>query len=184
MKLVSRAQWGARPWREPNGSIPYAGPRKGTKVHYLGTAYTFGPHDSCPAYVRKLQASHMDVDGWSDIGYSFVVCEHGYVFEGRGLVRRNSANGNVPLNEAHYAVAGLLGASGSTHPTDAQLDGLRDAIDYCRAHGPAGPEIKGHRDGYATDCPGDVLYAWVQQGAPRPTPTPAADRRRLDEEVK
>ncbi|WP_224282786.1 peptidoglycan-binding protein [Streptomyces sp. LS1784] len=171
LQLVDRDQWGARPWREPNGSIPYAGPRAGVKVHYLGTTYTFDTHDTCPAYVRRLQASHMDDDGWSDIGYSFVVCEHGHVFEGRGLNRRNSANGDVPLNEAHYAVCGLVGSSGSTVPTPEQLNGLRDAIEYCEQQGPAGPEIKGHQDGYSTDCPGPALYAWVTSGAPRPSGT-------------
>lgn len=168
LQLVTRDQWGARAWREPNGSIPYAGPRQGVKIHYLGSPYTFGDHSGCPAYVRKIQAEHMDNNGWSDIGYSFVVCEHGVVFEGRGLTRRNSANGDVPLNEAHYAVCALLGSSGSTEPTPEQLNGLRDAIEYCQQHGPAGPEIKGHKDGYSTDCPGDTLYAWVQAGAPRP----------------
>ncbi|AEW99851.1 hypothetical protein SCATT_p16580 (plasmid) [Streptantibioticus cattleyicolor NRRL 8057 = DSM 46488] len=186
LRLVTRQEWGARPWREPNGSIPYAGPRAGVKIHYLGTRYTFGAHDTCPAYVRRIQDSHMDVDGWSDIGYSFVVCEHGYVFEGRGLKRRNSANGDVPLNEAHYAVCGLVGSEGDTRPTDDQLNGLRDAIELCRQDGPAGDEIKGHRDGYATECPGDTLYAWVRAGAPRPAgsgtpappsgPTPPAGR--------
>ncbi|WP_225847543.1 peptidoglycan-binding protein [Streptomyces sp. HPF1205] len=168
LRLVTREQWGARAWREPNGSIPYHGPRAGVKIHYLGTRYSFGDHGTCAAYVRKIQDSHMGHDGWSDIGYSFVVCEHGYVFEGRGLSGRNSANGDVPLNEAHYAVCALLGSEGSTHPTSDQLNGLRDAVEYCRAEGPAGAEIKGHRDGYATDCPGPVLYAWVRAGAPRP----------------
>lgn len=167
MKLVTRAQWGARAWREPSGSTPYSGSRKGVKVHYLGTPYTFGEHSTCAAYVRKLQASHMDGNGWSDIGYSFVVCEHGYVFEGRGLRRRNSANGNTTLNNNHYAVCGLVGNKGSTIPTPAQLNGIRDAIDHCRTQGPAGGELRGHRDGYSTDCPGGPLYAWVQQGCPR-----------------
>jgi hypothetical protein len=172
LRLITREEWGARPWREPNGSTPYAGPRRGVKVHYLGTAYAFGDHSSCPAYIRRIQAEHMDGNGWSDIGYSYCVCEHGFVFEGRGLARRNSANGDVPLNEAHYAVCVLLGSSGSTEPTAEQLHGGRDAIEYCQQHGPAGPEIRGHRDGYSTDCPGPVLYAWVQAGAPRPTPGP------------
>lgn len=166
MKLVTRAQWGARPWREPSGSIRYAGPRRGVKVHYLGTPYTSRRHSGCSAYVRSLQASHMDRNGWSDLGYSFVVCEHGSVFEGRGLKRRNSANGNTSLNEAHYAVCALHGTNGQ--PGAALLDGLRDAIDYCRVNGPCGSEIKGHRDGYATACPGEPLYAWVRKGAPRP----------------
>lgn len=168
MKLVSRAQWGARAYKTPGGATRYSVARLGVKVHYLGTPYSDRPHEQCAAYVRGLQASHMDGNGWSDIGYSFVVCTHGYVHEGRGLARRNSANGTTALNERHYAVCALVGSSGLTRPTDAQLHGIRDAIEYCRASGPAGNEIRGHRDGYSTDCPGGPLYAWVQAGAPRP----------------
>ncbi|MFE0270802.1 peptidoglycan-binding protein [Streptomyces sp. NPDC058992] len=168
MKLISRAEWGARPYRTPNGATPYSRARRGVKLHYLGTAYEDRPHTACAAYVRKIQTSHMDGNGWSDIGYSFVVCTHGYVFEGRGLKRRNSANGNTSLNEQDYAVLLLVGSSGLTKPTDAQLAGGRDAIDYCREHGPAGDWLGGHRDGYATTCPGDAVYAWVKKGAPSP----------------
>lgn len=179
MDLVTRSEWGARPYRTPSGATRYSRPRRGVKLHYLGSPYTDRPHTACAAYVRKLQDSHMDGNGWSDIGYSFVVCTHGSVFEGRGLTRRNSANGNTTLNEQDYAVCLLVGSSGLTQPTDAQLHGARDAIEYCRAEGPAGDWLGGHRDGYATSCPGDPLYAWVKRGAPRPattsspTPTPA-----------
>jgi hypothetical protein len=102
-------------------------------------------------------------------GNSLVVCSHGSVYEGRGLRRRNSANGSTELNEGHYAVCALLGSSGLVQPPDRQLHGIRDAIEYCRSKGPAGTEIRGHRDGYATACPGDALYAWVRKGAPRPS---------------
>lgn len=170
MKLVTRAQWGARAYRTPSGATPYGRARKGVKVHYLGAPYTDRPHDKCAAYVRSLQNSHMDGNGWSDIGYSFVVCTHGYVHEGRGLKRRNSANGNTSLNDENYAVCALVGSSGLTQPTGPQLNGIRDAIEYCREKGPAGDWIGGHRDGYATTCPGAALYAWVQKGAPRTTP--------------
>ncbi|WP_060887074.1 N-acetylmuramoyl-L-alanine amidase [Streptomyces caniscabiei] len=168
MKLVTRAQWGARDYRRPNGATPYSGKRRGVKLHYLGTPYNDRPHTGCAAYVRQLQASHMDDRGWSDIGYSFVVCTHGYVYEGRGLARRNSANGNTTLNEQDYAVCLLLGSSGLVTAPDAQLHGARDAIERCRKEGPAGAWVGGHRDGYATECPGDWLYGWVQDGAPRP----------------
>lgn len=171
MDLVSRSGWGARPWRSPNGGIKHGGPRRGVKVHYLGTPYSSRPHSQCAAYVRQVQAQHMDGNGWSDVGYSFLVCEHGTVYEGRGLTRRNSANGTAWLNEAHYAVLALHGTSGQ--PPDALLRGLRDAIDHCRTSGPAGGEIRGHRDGHPTACPGGPLYAWVQAGAPRPGGSPA-----------
>lgn len=184
IKLVTRAQWGARDYRRPNGATGYSRARRGVKVHYLGTPYTDRTHDRCAAYVRQLQAQHMDGNGWSDIGYSFLVCTHGYVYEGRGLKRRNSANGNTSLNEQDYAVCLLVGSSDLVKPTDAQLHGARDAIDYCRAEGPAGTWLGGHRDGHATTCPGDVVYAWVKAGAPRPAGTkptePVAERPVVD----
>jgi len=182
MKLVTRAQWGARAYRLPSGAILYSGKRRGVKLHYLGTPYTDRTHDRCDDYVRQIQAQHMDGNGWSDIGYSFAVCTHGYVYEGRGLRRRNSANGNTTLNNQDYAVLLLVGSSGLTKPTDAQLHGARDAIDYCRKEGPAGTWLGGHRDGYATACPGDAVYAWAKKGAPRPgTSTPTAPPQEDDD---
>lgn len=168
IKLVTRAQWGARDYRRPNGATGYSRARRGVKVHYLGAAYTDRPHTQCAAYVRHIQTLHMDERGWSDIGYSFLVCTHGWVYEGRGLTRRNSANGNTALNEQDYAVLLLVGSSGLTTPTVEQLHGGRDAIEYCRSEGPAGAWVGGHKDGYATQCPGDAVYAWVKSGAPRP----------------
>src|SRR5690606_6603240 len=81
--------------------------------------------------------------------------------------RLPAANG-PGLNTGHYAVLGLVGSSGLVVPPDDMLHGIRDAIEYLREVGGAGPEIKGHRDGYATECPGEHLYAWVRRGAPRP----------------
>ncbi|GAB3115646.1 hypothetical protein GCM10027160_23290 [Streptomyces calidiresistens] len=167
--LITRAQWGARPFRTPNGATRYGRARAGVKVHYLGTAYSDRAHSQCAAYVRAIQAQHMDGNGWSDIAYSFVVCTHGSVYEGRGLERRNAANGNTSLNDAHYAVCALLGASGLTEPPDAMLHGMRDAIEHCRANGPCGDEVARHADDFATACPGPALTAWVRAGARRPT---------------
>ena len=100
-------------------------------------------------------------------GNTYVACPHRKVFEGRGLHHLPAANG-AGLNSGHYAVLGLVGNSGLVTPTDEILDAILDAIDHLRDKGRAGKEIKGHRDGYSTDCPGDALYAWVRKGAPRP----------------
>lgn len=166
MDFVTRSEWGA-PATSP---AAYIGSTRGSKVHYLGTAYTSRPHDRCAAYVRNIRDSHLAnrAENYLDIAYSLLVCEHGTVFEGRGAHRRTGANGSRALNDAHYAVCALLGSSGLTEPTEEMLHGLRDAIDYLRAEGAAGDEILGHRDGHPTACPGDALYAWVRAGAPRP----------------
>ncbi|WP_199485130.1 peptidoglycan recognition protein family protein [Actinomadura craniellae] len=171
IKLVSRAAWGARSARS---TATYLASTRGVKVHYTGDSMDpriAADHGRCAARVRAIQNGHMDGNGWADIGYSMVVCAHGHVFVGRGAHRLPAANG-PGLNTGHYAVCGLVGNKGTTQPTDAMLHGIRDAIEYLRSRGGAGGEIKGHRDGYATDCPGGPLYAWVRKGAPRPAAEP------------
>ncbi|NUR86322.1 MAG: N-acetylmuramoyl-L-alanine amidase [Nonomuraea sp.] len=175
--LVLRRAWHAR---DPRGAYTQLDSTKGVKVHYTGGKVDPGivrDHQGCVALVQSIQNFHMDGNGWIDIGYSFIACPHEKVFEGRGLHHLPAANG-AGLNAGHYAVLGLVGNAGLVQPPDGVLRGILDAIQYCRDKGNAGKEIKGHRDGFETDCPGDPLYAWIKRGAPRPggggTPTPPA----------
>ncbi|MDQ0829548.1 hypothetical protein QF032_001392 [Streptomyces achromogenes] len=176
MKLIVRSAWGARPSRY---DLVYIAGTEGVKIHYEGTYVpkslaAADAHGSCPGHVRDIQASHLanTKEDYSDIAYNAMVCPHGSVFEGRGLHRKTGANGNQPLNAKDYAVCAMLGDSGLVQPTNAMLDGLVDAVQWLRSGGGAGGEILGHRDGYATSCPGDPLYAWVKAGAHRPDGTP------------
>lgn len=174
--LVTRAAWGAR---SPRDSYSPLTSTRGVKVHYTGGRIDprmQDDHSRCVAAVQAIQKHHMDGNGWIDIGYSALACWHRKVFVGRGPRRVPAANGSG-LNSAHYAVCGLVGNSGLVEPNDAMLHAILDAIEWLRAEGGAGREIKGHRDGYSTDCPGGPLYAWVQRGAPRPggQPKPPAD---------
>ncbi|WP_329083380.1 MULTISPECIES: peptidoglycan recognition protein family protein [unclassified Streptosporangium] len=170
--LVTRREWGAR---QPRGSYSKLSSTKGVKVHYTGGQVSpdiVNDHAKCVALVKSIQSHHMDGNGWIDVGYSMLVCPHRKVFEGRGPRNVPAANG-AGLNSDHYAVLGLVGSSGFTKPTDNVLHGILDAIEYLRDKGGAGKEIKGHRDGYSTSCPGEPLYAWVKRGAPRPGGGPA-----------
>ncbi|MFG2826124.1 peptidoglycan-binding protein [Streptomyces sp. NPDC048434] len=170
MKLVTRAQLG---W--PASAAPTQTSTKGVKVHYEGSPVStklLADHDACLAEWKAIRRSHLanKTENYSDVAYNFAACPHGYLLEGRGIGKRTGANGDQALNRAHYAIVGLVGSSGLVAPTDAMLGAIRDGIELLRAHG-AGNEIKGHRDGYATSCPGASLYAWVQKGAPRPAGT-------------
>ncbi|GIH70356.1 peptidoglycan recognition protein family protein [Sphaerimonospora thailandensis] len=170
--LVARSEWRAR---APKGSYSSLHSTKGVKVHYTGGRVDpriVDDHDRCVALVREIQDYHMDGNGWMDIGYSMVACPHRKVFVGRGPRHLPAANG-PGQNSGHYAVLGLVGNKGLVEPTDGMLLGILDAIDYLRAHGGAGREIKGHQDGYPTDCPGGPLYAWIRKGAPRPKASPS-----------
>ncbi|MFE6282423.1 peptidoglycan-binding protein [Streptomyces sp. NPDC057877] len=175
MKLVTRSAWGARPSRY---ELTYIASTRGVKIHYEGTYVpkslaAADAHSTCAGRMRDIQASHLanQRENYSDIAYNAVVCPHGTVFEGRGLHRQTGANGDQALNRAHYAVCAMLGASGLVVPPDTMLNGLVDAISWLRNGGAAGREVLGHRDGKATACPGDRLYAWVHAGANRPDGT-------------
>lgn len=176
--LVTRAQWGAR---RPKGGYSPLRSTRGVKVHYTGGRVDpsiVDDHDKCVAMVKSIQNHHMDGNQWMDIGYSLCCCPHRRVFMGRGPGHLPAANG-PGLNSGHYAVLALVGNAGLVQPPDGMLWGILDAIDYLRAKGGAGSEIKGHRDGYPTDCPGGPLTAWIRRGAPRPggsaTPPPAGN---------
>lgn len=173
--FVSRREWGAR---KPRQTPSYLSGTSGVKVHYTGSYVDPDierNHSKCIALAKSIQNGHMDGNGWIDVGYSLLVCPHRKVFEGRGKHALPAANGSG-LNAGHYAVLGMVGSSGYTAPSNEMLHGIRDAIEYLRDNGNAGTEVKGHRDGYSTSCPGEHLYAWVKKGAPRPsgvTPKPS-----------
>lgn len=171
IKFVRREDYGL----PADSPAAFIGSTRGTKVHYLGGAYISRVHSLCDEKVRAVRQAHLNhpTENYSDIAYNLIACEHGYVFEGRGAHRRTGANGSYDLNTGHYAILALLGSSGFTKPPPLMLTALRDGIEWLRVFGNAGPEIKGHRDGHPTQCPGDPLYAWVRAGAPRPSGTGA-----------
>jgi len=166
VKLVTRSDLG---W--PESAAPPQATTLGVKVHYEGTAVStdlLSDHEACLREWQSIRASHLanPKEHWLDVAYNYAACPHGFLMEGRGIGHRTGANGNQPLNRDHYAIVGLVGDSGVTQPTDAMLDAIRDGIELLQRNG-AGPEIKGHRDGFPTDCPGEPLEAWVRAGAPR-----------------
>jgi len=176
VEFVSREQWGALP---PRGQYEVLHGAKGVAVHWYGGNTPAGGHENCAPLVRAIQVGAFNrTDGmYSDIEYNFLVCEHGFVFGGRGSGVKPAAQ--AAANATYFAVCALTGPSGgSTSPTPALLAGLWDAIEELRTTGPAGPEIVSHRDLMSTDCPGDALAAWVREGAPHgglpPSPPPPA----------
>lgn len=170
INLVTRAEWGAR---DRKGDVPLRLPPLGVKIHYLGQRVDpkiVKDHSRCLALLKAVQADHMDNRRWVDLGYTAAVCPHQEVLVGRGPHVLPAANGEG-LNAQHYAVVAMLGDSGLNIAPAPMLHGLVDAIDWLRSEG-AGNQVKRHRDGYATTCPGPFLSAWVKAGAHRPHTEP------------
>lgn len=156
MKIVTRAQWGAKPPTRPHtirGSVGLV------FIHHTVTADIGDEAEE----VRRIQAQHQ-ADGSSDIDYGFLMGRTGTIFEGRGWGVTDGATGQDvdPSKPFDYYMSreltmAFLGNYETLVPTPAQLDACREWI----AESPdltVGLVIRGHRDVRATACPGDHLY--------------------------
>lgn len=166
--VISRARWGAKPWRGPT---PHrVSPKERTEFfsHYHGAP---PPAQLGFAVPRNVEAIHR-ANGWSGTGYNFMVDVSGYAYEGRGwdLVGAHCPNHN------RQGIGVYVAIGGNQKPSPAALHTVRRLYDEaCERSGRALAK-KGHRDGKATACPGDPLYDWVREGMPVPglDPTPRA----------
>lgn len=103
----------------------------------------------------------MNTRGWVDIAYTMGVCQHGYVFAGRGSGVRTAANGSNHGNNTHYAVCWIGGRRQT--PSPAALSAFAWAINELRNNGGAGNSVKPHSLFSSTACPGSQLRSASQQ---------------------
>jgi hypothetical protein len=184
--IVPRAAWGAA--AVPPRSGPRYGAVQAAFVHHTATANAYAPQDS-PAIVLGIAKYHRDTNGWNDIGYNFLVDQYGQVFEGRaGGVDQPVVGAHAQGYNAQSTSVAQLGTftAGGITPqalgVTAQLLGWKLSLHGVPVEGavvltsgggslnrfPAGTPVTvnrvcGHRDGDATSCPGDALYAQLPE---------------------
>jgi hypothetical protein len=169
MSIVTRSQSGLRaPKKVIRGTLyrPSTG-------HWNGPGIPVVPHEKCAGLLRGIQNYHMDVKGWFDIAYNYIVCQHGVIFEGRGLNVCNGANGTNVGNNTSHAVMWMAG-KGDPFPQD-EKNGFRRAVRFISDQTHAPDSAIAHRDHKATECPGNERYNWIHAGMPGATlaPSPA-----------
>jgi len=113
----------------------------------------------------------MDSRGWADIAYNFLVCPHGYTFEGRGWGRRSAANGTNDANAYYHAVCYLSGDGDPfTDLAKGQFVAVRDAW---VARYQKNAVVMPHSAFVSTACPGDAIRSWIRSGLPGGSTPPA-----------
>jgi hypothetical protein len=188
----SRASWGARERKysgvcgsgshgEGLGCVADSGVVNAV-VHHTVNSNDYSA-SSVPAMLRSIQAFHMDVRGWDDIGYNVVVDRFGTIWEARaGGLDRAVVGGHVAgFNTGSFGVS-VLGTFDTTAPSAAALEGVAQVIGWKFAQRNIDPlgstvllsrggdihppgelvpvaNISGHRDLGQTGCPGQLLYA-------------------------
>ncbi|CAL1547515.1 unnamed protein product [Lymnaea stagnalis] len=151
--IVTRSEWGAR---APKSISYLTHPVQYAFIHHAESSECFS-QSACASQVRGFQNYHMDHNGWSDIGYSFLIGGDGSVFEGRGWDK-------VGAHTEGYNSVGLafcfIGSFSTKAPPDIQIQRARQMIACGVSSGKISTayKLRGHRDVNQTDCPGTVLW--------------------------
>ena len=173
--IVSRAAWGARPPKYPYTL---------TLAKHLAVHHTAGIGDGlaqtteqCAAQVRAIQAFHQDTRDWNDVGYSYLICGTGDVFQAReddddatdvwgahdGFNRGSMSVSLMGYFHPPYNQIPSEPMMGSLIQTLAWMADIRaiDPLDSSlyEAYGAVRTNIYGHREVRATECPGDTIFA-------------------------
>lgn len=155
LTYVTRSGWGAR---KPSSPIPQTtwDKRTGFVVHHGGIPIAVGP-----APIRGIQNHHMDTNGWSDIGYNWLVDNNGVIYEGRGWlgIGAHTANHNT-------ATIGVCWVGNSTFdiPSPNALEAIHALyVEACK-RSERMLEKSYHSRHNPTACPGVWLTAWVESG--------------------
>lgn len=145
-------------------------------VHHSATSNSLTDYYNV---VRNIYLYHTQVNGWSDIGYNYLIAPDGTIFKGRDP---GSGEQDLVLG-AHFCgrnstTMGLcvLGDYRFVEPTEASIDALesllswkafKDELDVLsEKNHPLNaslPVIAGHRQGCATECPGEELFSRLDE---------------------
>jgi uncharacterized protein with LGFP repeats len=178
--IVTRRGWGAdEKLREK--SFVYTKKVKAAFVHHTASGNTY-KCSQVPSVIRGIYRYHVKSMGWRDIGYNFLVDKCGNIYEGRagGVAKPVLGAHTLGFNSNSMGIA-VLGTFTSTKPSAAAVKGIARLTAWKLGLFGANPNgktylksgggnlyrkgknvrlnvISGHRDGFATECPGRQLY--------------------------
>ncbi|MEV5956230.1 peptidoglycan recognition protein [Streptomyces sp. NPDC051987] len=180
-RIVTRRGWGADESLREKGFV-YTGKIKAAFVHHTASGNGYRCSEA-PSVIRSIYRYHVVSMGWRDIGYNFLVDKCGTIYEGRagGVAKAVRGAHTLGFNNHSMGIA-VIGTYGSHKPSAAAVTAVARLTAWKLGLFGANPEgktyltsgggnlypkgknvrlnvISGHRDGYATECPGAKLYA-------------------------
>ncbi|TAL25037.1 MAG: hypothetical protein EPN99_02090, partial [Frankiales bacterium] len=125
--IITRADWGADESIR-KGSPSYTSTVKVGFVHHTASSNDYTPEQAA-AMVRGIYAYHVKSNGWSDIGYNFLVDRYGRAYEGRagGMERFVLGAHTGGFNVNSFGVA-LLGDFTSVAPSSSSIGTLAQVL--------------------------------------------------------
>lgn len=131
--------------------------------------------------IRGIERFHVLTNDWDGIGYNFLAAPSGRIYEGRGWKFRGSHAG--PVNGDSIGVCLLIDGT-VDEPNLAMVEAVRSLIAHGVELGEVAPgyTITGHRDHMARTCPGDKVYARLQDFRHDAEPEPIVELARSIED--
>ena len=180
-KIITRRGWGADESLREKGFV-YTGKIKAAFVHHTASGNGY-KCSQAPSVIRSIYRYHVVSMGWRDIGYNFLVDKCGTIYEGRagGVAKAVRGAHTLGFNNNSMGIA-VIGTYGSHKPSASAVTAVAKLTawklglfganpkgkTYLKSGGgnlyPKGKNVRlnvisGHRDGFATECPGKRLYA-------------------------
>ncbi|MGC0331578.1 hypothetical protein RKD23_004568 [Streptomyces sp. SAI-170] len=180
-RIVTRRGWGAdEQLRE--ATFVYTDKVKAAFVHHTASGNQYRCSQA-PSVIRSIYRYHVVSMGWRDIGYNFLVDRCGNIYEGRagGVAKPVRGAHTLGFNTNSTGIA-VIGTYDDTRPSDSSVRAIAQltawklglygvnplAKTYLKSGGgnlyQKGKNVRlnvisGHRDGFATQCPGGLLYS-------------------------
>ncbi len=171
--ICARSCWGARAASSTPSQMSSL--TRAIIHHTAGASDYTTDYETGKIKMRGVQNYHMDNNGWSDIGYHFLVNAGGHLYEGRvgSLTSKpQGAHDGYNVNSMGFTALGYFHPTYNQSFTAAMQDSLYDVIAWKMPSGwsPYGSgtyngatvgTLDGHRKVKATACPGDGIWAHI-----------------------
>ncbi|MCX5140667.1 MULTISPECIES: N-acetylmuramoyl-L-alanine amidase [unclassified Streptomyces] len=179
-RIVTRKGWGADEKLRESG-FAYTKTVKAAFIHHSATGNNY-KCSQAPSVLRGIYRYHVKSSGWRDIGYNFAVDKCGNIYEGRagGVTKAVMGAHTLGFNTNTMGIA-VLGTFSKSNPPAAAVTAVSKLTAWKLGLFGANPKgkvtltsggsnkykkgkkvklnvISGHRDGFATECPGARLY--------------------------
>ncbi|MEV5979332.1 N-acetylmuramoyl-L-alanine amidase [Streptomyces sp. NPDC052114] len=179
-RIITRKGWGAdEKLREKD--FAYTQTVKAAFVHHSASGNNYRCSQA-GSVLRSIYRYHVKSSGWRDFGYNFAVDRCGNIYEGRagGVAKPVLGAHTLGFNTNSMGIA-VLGTYSDSNPPKAAVDAVARLTAWKLGLYGANPRgttylksgggnlykkgtnvrlrvISGHRDGFATECPGSRLY--------------------------
>lgn len=155
--MITRKEWGAKPLTAYNYKIEPAY-RTGIAIHHSVTAEGRS-RPEVESILRQID-DYQRSKGYGGIGYNIAVDYAGRIYAARGMNRMGVHV--VDANSRNYGVVYI--GNGDKRITDDAVVGIRKVVRLLQQNSDRKLRIYGHRDLYATACPGAEIYRLIKRG--------------------